>query len=162
VVLSGRCTSPAPLAAGDVVTARFDGLGTAELACRPPESSEAQARWLPVSDVAGLPPGTSAIVPTGDGDVAVFNVEGTLRAIDNHCLHRGGSLGLGCVRDGVVSCPRHGWRYDLATGRRIGTAHVHLACYPVRVADGRIEIYALPPGAGGSLQLRRQLLQGPT
>jgi 2-keto-4-pentenoate hydratase/nitrite reductase/ring-hydroxylating ferredoxin subunit len=161
VVLSGRLTPSVPLVAGDVVAARFGSLGTVELACRPPDRPEDQATWLVVSDLAALAPGTSTIVPTGDGDVAVFNVGGTLRAIDNYCLHRGGSLGLGCVRDGVVSCPRHGWRYDLATGRRIGTAHIHLACYPVRVADDRVEVYALPSrsGAGGSLQLRRQLLE---
>jgi 2-keto-4-pentenoate hydratase/nitrite reductase/ring-hydroxylating ferredoxin subunit len=161
VVLSGHLTPAVPVAPGDVVVANFDDLGMVELACRPPACPEDQATWLFVSDVDGLPPGRSAIVPTGDVDVAVFNVGGTLRAIDNGCLHRGGSLGLGCVEDGVVKCPRHGWRYDLATGRRIGTAHIHLACYPVRVQDGRVEVYALPPrtGAGSSLQLRRQLLE---
>lgn len=160
VVLTGRLTPGLPLVPGDVVAARFGGLGLVELACRPPSCPEEQAEWLVVSEVAALPPGRSAIIPTGDGEVAVFNVDGTVRAIDNYCLHRGGSLGLGCVEDGVVRCPRHGWRYDLATGRRIGTSHVHLACYPVRVADGRVEVFALPPrtGAGGALQLRRQLL----
>ena len=50
--------------------------------------------------------------------IAVFNDEGTLRAIDDACAHKGSTLADGVVRNGVVTCSAHLWRFDLATGDR--------------------------------------------
>ncbi len=48
--------------------------------------------------------------------VAVFNVNGQFCAIDNTCVHRGGPLGEGSLDGNVVTCPWHGWQYDVTTG----------------------------------------------
>lgn len=52
-------------------------------------------------------------------DIAVFLVDGVVRAVGNHCLHTGGPLADGLVVDGCVVCPWHGWVYDLATGDKV-------------------------------------------
>ena len=65
---------------------------------------------------------------TVDGtEVALFNVDGVLYAINNRCPHRNGPLIRGYVDGRSIKCPMHGWRYDLATGRseRPATATVY-------------------------------------
>ncbi|RMF98912.1 MAG: aromatic ring-hydroxylating dioxygenase subunit alpha [Gammaproteobacteria bacterium] len=43
--------------------------------------------------------------------VAFRDAEGQARVMRDVCIHRGGSLGKGWVRDGQVVCPYHGWRF---------------------------------------------------
>ncbi len=54
----------------------------------------------------------------GDYDIAVFNVDGEFFAIDDVCPHFAGSLHEGTVAGGIVTCPLHGWSFDLRTGRQ--------------------------------------------
>jgi nitrite reductase/ring-hydroxylating ferredoxin subunit len=114
------------------------------------------SQWVDVADIADLPAGASLAVRAGDVEVAVFNVDGELRAVEGRCLHRGGSLAEGMVDNGVVTCPLHWWRYDLFTGERQGVPGLRLTCYPVRVEDGRVEV--LVPPARPELSLRERLL----
>jgi len=44
--------------------------------------------------------------------VAFRDADGTAHVLSDTCVHRGGSLGKGWVKDGCVICPYHGWRYD--------------------------------------------------
>src|SRR5207245_11072719 len=48
--------------------------------------------------------------------LALFNVEGQYHAIANLCLHRGGPLADGELNGHIVTCPWHGWKYDVRTG----------------------------------------------
>ncbi len=65
--------------------------------------------------------------------VAVANVGGQLYAIDNTCLHRGGPLGQGELEDNVVTCPWHGWQYDVATGKVTANPAVGVKTYAVEL-----------------------------
>ena len=51
--------------------------------------------------------------------IAIFNVDGNFYAIDNTCPHRGGPLGEGELDGNVVTCPLHGWQFDVTTGKHI-------------------------------------------
>ena len=50
-------------------------------------------------------------------NIALFNVGGQFHAIDNACPHRGGPLGEGMLNGSVVTCPWHGWQFDVTTGK---------------------------------------------
>ena len=89
-----------------------------------------------VAEIKDLPPGTGTSVDAGGRTLAVFNVDGTLYALDNTCPHRGGPLGEGDLDGAVVTCPWHGWRYDVRTGAHNESTAVRVACYPVTVEDG--------------------------
>ena len=65
--------------------------------------------------------------------VCVANVNGTISAMDNICLHRGGPLGQGIIADGKVICPWHGWEYDPATGQSTTDPAARLNVYPIKV-----------------------------
>lgn len=113
--------------------------------------------WVAVASADALPPGAAvAMLAASATEVAVFNVDGVLCAIEGRCPHRGGRLALGMVRDGVVICPLHWWRFDLRTGQHVGDPGLHLARYPVRVVDGTVEVL-LPPSPS-AMPLRERLL----
>ena len=69
-----------------------------------------------VAKKADIPPGTGKVVETGGKTIAVFNCDGTFYAVDNRCKHRGGPLGEGSLSATTVTCPWHGWEYDVTSG----------------------------------------------
>lgn len=94
--------------------------------------------WLAVCRRDDIPPDRGWPVRAGELNIAIFDVEGDLCAIDNVCLHVGNPLDDGFVSGGVVTCPWHGWRYDLRTGEHLtyfGRRH-GVRTYPVRVEGG--------------------------
>ena len=91
-----------------------------------------------VASVDDVPAGTGAVVHADGRAIALFNVDGAFYAIDNTCLHRGGPVGEGDLEGTVVTCPWHGFQYDVTTGRNIFDPDVGLQTFPVRVEDGAV------------------------
>lgn len=89
-----------------------------------------------------VPPGARQLVSVGGVEIAVFNVDGRIYALDNVCPHRGGPLIRGTIqpspRGPVLRCPMHGWPFDLATGVSVRPGRATV--YPARLRDGVIEI----------------------
>ena len=108
-----------------------------------------------VSEVAE--PGDRVIVDVAGQEVAVFNVDGDLHALPNFCPHQAAPLCEGEVTgrmvmgdDGwsweyiqkgeVVTCPWHGWKFDVTTGRNIKDEAVAVPHYDVSVEDGHVYV----------------------
>lgn len=51
------------------------------------------------------------VIILGERVVLYRNDEG-IHAFKDLCIHRGAALSLGCVKDGNLVCPYHGWEYD--------------------------------------------------
>lgn len=71
---------------------------------------------LKVAEHDEIEDGTSKIVTVAGRSIAVFRIKDQYFAIQNNCLHRGGPLGEGEVRNYEVTCPWHGWKYNLVDG----------------------------------------------
>jgi nitrite reductase/ring-hydroxylating ferredoxin subunit len=97
----------------------------------------ARTRVAAAGDIA---PGSGRIVEAGGRTVAVFNVDGVFHAIDNQCPHRGGPLGDGRLDGAIVTCPWHGYRYDVRTGGHQLSASFNVPCYPVTVEGGVVYV----------------------
>lgn len=70
-----------------------------------------------LASVKDIPLGKSIIVHLENGDeVALFNVDGEIYALDNSCPHMGGPLGKGEVEDSIVTCPWHCWQFEIPSG----------------------------------------------
>ena len=69
-----------------------------------------------VATTSEIPPGSGKVVEANGKSIAVFNCDGTFYAIDNTCKHRGGPLGEGSLAGTTVTCPWHGWEYDVTSG----------------------------------------------
>ena len=75
------------------------------------------ADFTRVASATEIPVGTGKVVQAGGKTLAVFNCDGTFYAIDNTCKHRGGPLGEGTLSGTSVTCPWHGWEYDVTSGK---------------------------------------------
>jgi nitrite reductase/ring-hydroxylating ferredoxin subunit len=96
--------------------------------------------WIPVAAASECPPGTSIERVASGHMVAIANVDGTLHAIDGLCPHQGGPLGTGALCGTTLTCPWHGWQFDVTTGRHRISATVRQAVHEVRDRDGTIEV----------------------
>lgn len=83
-----------------------------------PDTDAQEQYWERVGLVDEIEEGCARIglLTTGER-VAVFRHEGTLSAISNACAHQNGPLGEGRIVFGCVTCPWHGFQYQLRNGR---------------------------------------------
>lgn len=93
---------------------------------------------VPVAKCTDMPPGSCRSVEVDGIGVALFNVDGTIYALDNTCPHAGGPLGEGALIGEIVQCPWHGWRYNVRTGERPANPDFRVTCFPVQIQDNII------------------------
>ena len=92
---------------------------------------------VPVALLAELADGTVRAVKIGKRELAVARVGDEVFALSNLCRHAFGPLADGHVDGYILSCPWHGWRYDVRTGT---TDHPNadVSTYPALVRDGEV------------------------
>ncbi len=98
------------------------------------------SEFITVATTEELAPGTCKSVEVSGSRIALFNAAGNFYAMDDTCAHRGGPLGEGTLDGAIVTCPWHGWQYDVSTGACQTNPRVQLACYEVRVNGDDVTI----------------------
>lgn len=93
-----------------------------------------------IGSVADFPEGESSVVTINQKDIAIFNANGKLFAIDDICPHMGASLSGGFVEDGCVTCPWHYWRFRLEDGAWADNPKVKTGSYPVHIVGDQVEL----------------------
>lgn len=104
--------------------------------------------WIDAGPVADIPDKRARIISLGATSIAVFRYDGKLSAISNACAHQMGPLGEGCIIDGLVTCPWHGWQYDPATGRSPAPYTEKVETFAVRIDQGRVFVNPKPNAKG--------------
>ncbi len=97
-------------------------------------------RRIRVAAVSDVPPGTAKEVMAEDQVVALFNVDGTFYAMDGICPHAGGPLGEGTLRGTIVTCPWHGWQFEVTSGENCLNRRMTHKCFPVKVEGSDVMI----------------------
>lgn len=85
-------------------------------------------------------------IPNGEGRefvvagriIALFNVDGIFHALDGICPHAGGPLAKGILHDNIVTCPWHGWQFDVTTGRHCLNAQLKQQGFSVTVDNSEL------------------------
>ena len=96
--------------------------------------------FIEVAEFSSIPEGTGLIIELDGKPVALFKKGDEVFAIDNTCFHRGGPLGEGEVEENVVTCPLHGWQYDITNGNCLTMPTHKLNTYKVKVENGKVLI----------------------
>lgn len=91
-------------------------------------------------ELSDIPDGRGKECVVGGRVVAVFKLGDDVIAIDGICPHAGGPLAQGMVCNDIVTCPWHGWQYDLRTGQHRLNPRISVETFPVRVAGGKVYV----------------------
>lgn len=91
-----------------------------------------------VASLSEIPNDTGLEVTAGGRVIALFNVDGQVKAIDGICAHAGGPVAKGAVAGNVVTCPWHGWQYDINTGTHCLTPTICQQPFDVTVEDDHV------------------------
>ena len=103
------------------------------------------SEWIDIAAENDLPPGQRLCASANGRRIVVFRTDEELYAVADVCPHAGQPLQDGELRGSVLTCPFHGFAYDLRTGRNVDFPHDELPArvYKVRLREGRVEV-ALP------------------
>ncbi|UCD09583.1 MAG: Rieske 2Fe-2S domain-containing protein [Dehalococcoidales bacterium] len=99
--------------------------------------------------------GTMKAVSIERQEVLLARTQDDFYAVSNICPHMKGKLSEGTLDGNIVTCPRHGWQFDVRTGENVrwlkgsgvtsGMAKLvkpprPIKSYDIEVKDGRIVI----------------------
>ncbi len=95
-----------------------------------------------VATLDQIAPGTLLYVSVDGLPIALANVNGKIYAFSDSCRHEGGSLSSGVLRDDIVTCPLHGWAYNVRTGKSIvPPIGLRIPTYEVRIEG--VDLYVV-------------------
>jgi nitrite reductase/ring-hydroxylating ferredoxin subunit len=103
------------------------------------------AEFVRVARSSEIPRGQGRMFAVNGRQVAVFNADGAFHATDNRCQHQGGPLADGELDGCVVTCPWHGWTYDVSSGVSPDEPDARVECFAVKVEAG--EVFVAVPAA---------------
>lgn len=101
------------------------------------------AVFVKMATLDELPPGSAKEVEHDGRIFALFNISGNYYAIDGICPHQGGPLAEGEVSGTVVTCPWHGWQFDVCTGQALLGTRIRQPVYEVKI-EGNDVLVAVP------------------
>jgi nitrite reductase/ring-hydroxylating ferredoxin subunit/DMSO/TMAO reductase YedYZ heme-binding membrane subunit len=110
--------------------------------------------WICVGAPQSIADKHAKIISTRGGErIAVYRDGNQIGALSNLCAHQNGPVGEGCIIDGLVTCPWHGYQYRLIDGCAPPPFTEKLATYKVRIRDGAVEVdpRPLPPGTPAAI-----------
>ena len=105
--------------------------------------------------VADIAEKRARIVTIAGERVAVFKYDGKISAVSNVCQHQNGPLGEGCILDGYITCPWHGFQYIPETGSSPPPFTEKIPTFDVQVRDGRVLVAAHPNPPGTRVEPAR-------
>jgi nitrite reductase/ring-hydroxylating ferredoxin subunit len=98
------------------------------------------AEFVTVARADELAPGEVRRVRAGEEQIALARIGDDFYAVQGACLHLQGPLGDGKLEDHVLTCPWHGWQYDVRTGKNEFDLAIQLQTYDVRVENGEVRV----------------------
>lgn len=91
-----------------------------------------------IASTSDLEPGQCMYVVVDGIELAVARVGEEFFVLDNTCPHQGAPLGDGWLDGHSLTCPLHGWQFDVRTGEMPGSPKIKVKRYPVRVEGDAI------------------------
>jgi len=93
---------------------------------------------------ADIPEGHSKLWRHGDKRIALFRTAAGVYAADNRCPHQGYALKDGDIREDVLTCAWHNWKFRLSDGKCVFGGE-NIRTYPVSVRDGWVYVDTTDP-----------------
>jgi len=105
--------------------------------CLTSEILEGKSKSFSISDEKGL-----------KEDIAIFKIHRNYYAISDTCAHKGGPLSQGILEENVVTCPWHGWKYNVRTGKSPHKGGDSVNRFVTKVIGNKLYIAPIPSRLG--------------
>ncbi|MDX8410601.1 MAG: nitrite reductase small subunit NirD [Mariprofundaceae bacterium] len=100
-----------------------------------------EVHWIEVCKLDDIPRSAARTVNAGDSMIAVFRLtDDRVKAVENRCPHKGGTLAEGIISGDDILCPLHNWRISLDNGEVAEPDEGCVKTYPVKVEDGQVHL----------------------
>lgn len=101
-----------------------------------------EAQWTDLGPIEDFPVDVHTCITIQDQSLVVINAGGSLYVIENRCPHAGRPLNNGERAGLILTCPYHGFTYNIKNGKNIDAPdeETPVNTYPVRTEAGRISI----------------------
>lgn len=97
--------------------------------------------WHTLADAQAITPGWPHAFEAAGRRLVLCSTRDGLFALEDRCTHAEAHMSEGRLRGCRLVCPLHGASFDVRDGRVLGgPAGKPLACFPVRVVEGRVEV----------------------
>lgn len=100
----------------------------------------AKGHWIAAGMLADIPEGLARAVELGGEKVLLSRNGSSVTCFQNACAHLGLPIHDGEIENGIITCPHHGFQYDLASGECLTAPEVQLKSHAVRVLGPRVEV----------------------
>ncbi|MBU3739784.1 MAG: non-heme iron oxygenase ferredoxin subunit [Rhodoferax sp.] len=111
--------------------------------------ADADHPWHDVAALNQLDPDFPTGVEVQGQKIGLFLLGETVHAVEDVCPHADALLSQGFQEDGVIECPLHAARFDIASGKCLNEiGQRDLQCFAVRVQQGRVQLQVPPAKAG--------------
>ena len=112
-------------------------------------SSSQNADWINVGNPMSIPLNKAVTVTPDAGErIAIFRQDKGISAIVAICSHQNGPLGEGCIKDGLITCPWHGFQFDPETGAAPAPFEDRIQTHEVKIENGEVWVRATPDVLG--------------
>ena len=98
------------------------------------------AKLVKIAEKRDLTEGSGRVVNVEGRSIALFRVKDEYFALANVCLHRGGPLGEGSLNGSTITCPWHGWKFDVRTGSFTVIPTLKVTTYKVKEQNGSVMV----------------------
>lgn len=76
--------------------------------------------FIDSSHIQDIPSGKMKHIEVDEKEILLANSDGKLYALCDRCSHMNAPLSMGALNGKVVTCPLHGARFDVTTGKKVG------------------------------------------
>ena len=101
-------------------------------------SAPSDSEYVEIGSVDDFSDGEGKLIEIEGKNIALFRSGSDFGAISDVCLHKGGALSEGDLRNGLVECPLHGHKYDFKNGKGAPGSLGDVAAYEVKIEDGKV------------------------
>ena len=105
-----------------------------------PFARSSDAGWQFAVELAEIPDIGIKVLELAGHSLLFSRTDQVVTCFENACAHMGMPLDMGLIADGVITCPYHGFRYDLSSGECLTAPEVQLVSHAVRVVGSKVEV----------------------
>ena len=103
-----------------------------------PFTSKITSTWIKVATIDQLSEFSVLAVQIAGNSLILHHQGITVKCYRNACIHLGSSLDKGKVENSIITCPSHGFQYNLETGKCLTAPDISLQSYPVKIKDNKV------------------------